>query len=34
VVPNAMVGQTLYFQGMNLAPRVLSDDWYKVTVLP
>lgn len=34
VVPDAMVGQTLHFQGLNLAPRVLSDDWYKVTVLP
>lgn len=31
--PN-LVGVTLYFQGMTLAPRALTDDWLQVTILP
>ena len=32
-VPN-LVGVTLYFQGLTLAPRAVTEDWLQVTILP
>jgi hypothetical protein len=30
----ALIGTSLYYQGLTLAPRRLTKDWVKVTILP